>query len=231
MGIFSRNRESVLFRRHMPLAPDGKGAFFKLVKKSDGSTTWMWDYDSGLVDNINTWMSVHEAITKLEMELGLPLTWPDLHPDAKKKSAAEQPIREAEQALKDKEIAKNPDWSSRYDRAALVRVWAAGGSEVPPSELIIGEYYYVGFDIGIYKRKFDGFQWDGYPEFDDDPGEFATWYVFENAEGEVSGEGVRVNPSDWGIKKLAASDEEIRKMFQILRENYTPWVPPEKKYF
>ena len=215
----------------MPLSPDGKGAFFKLVQKSDGSTTWMWDYDSGLVDNINTWMNVHEAITKLEMELGLPLTWPDLHPDAKKKSASEQPTREAEQALKDKEIAKNPDWSSRYDRAALVRVWAAGGSEVPPSELIVGEYYYVGFDIGIYKRKFDGFQWDGYPEFADDPGEFATWYVFENAEGEGNGEGVRVNPSDWGIKKLAASDEDIRNMFQILRENYTPWVPPEKKYF
>jgi len=231
MGIFSRNRESVLFRRHMPLAPDGKGAFFKLVQKSDGSTTWTWDYDSGLVDNLNTFITIHEAITKLEMELGLPLTWPDMHPDSKKKFADERPKREAEQAAKDREIAKYPDWDLSHHRAALVRVWAEGGSEVPPEVLIEGKYYYVGFDIGIYRRKFEGHQWEGYPEFADDPGDFDTWYVFENAEGQVNGEGVRLNFADWGVKSLDATDDEIQRMFKVLRDNYTPWVPPEKKYF
>ena len=231
MGIFSRNRESVLFRRHVPLANNGTGAFFKLVKKSDGSTTWTWDFDSGLIDNIHTYLSVYEAITKLEIELDLPLTWPHLHPDAKQEFALEQPTREAEQAQRDKHIAENPDWSSRYDRAALIRVWAAGGSEVLPTHLIVGAHYWVGFDIGIYKRKFDGHQWDGYPEFADDPGEFDTWFVFENSESEANGEGVRINSSDWSVKTLAAPDEDIKKMFQTLRENYTPWVPPQKKYF
>jgi hypothetical protein len=215
----------------LPLAPDGKGAFFKLIRRIDGSTTWTWDYDSGLIDNLSTFMNVHEAITKLEMELGLPLTWPDLHPDAKRKFAEAEPEREAEQAQRDKEIAKNPDWESRYDRAALVRVWAANGTEVSPEELIVGEYYHVGFDIGIYRRKFQGHQWDGYPEFSDDPGDFDTWFVFENAEGEGNGDGVRIQASDWGVKTLAATDEEVKRMFQILRANHKPWVPPEKKYF
>lgn len=231
MGIFNRNRESVIFRRHMSLSSDGKGALFSLVRKSDGSTNWLWEYDSGLANNLNTFMSVHEAITKLEMELGMPLTWPDLHPNAKKKFAEAQPAREAEQAQIDKEIAKNPDWDSSYGRAALIRVWASKGKEVKPSELVVGNYYHVGFDIGIYKRKFDGNQWDGYPEFADDPGEFDTWYVFENADGEVGGEGVRVCSSDWGIKTLAATEVEIDKMFKILRANYKPWVPNDKKYF
>ncbi len=231
MGIFSRNRETILFRKHMPLSNDGSGAFFKLVQKSDGSKNWTWDYDSGLVDDLNTWMNVHEAITKLEISLGLPLTWPHLHPDAKEKFAEEQPQREAEQKVIDREIAKNPNWNSRYDRAALVRVWAKDGVEVAPNDLKVGKYYYVGFDIGIYKRKFNGHQWDGYPEFIDDPGEIDTWYVFENAEGEQNGEGVRVSASDLGIKTLAANEDEIHKMFELIRANYSPWVPPKKKYF
>ena len=231
MGIFGRKRDVVLFRRHMPIAHDGKGAFFKLLQKSDGSTTWTWDYDSGLIDNLYTMIGVQEAVTKLEIELGLPLTWPTLHPDAKKNFAAEQSIRESEQALRDEQIAENPDWDSSYDRAALVRVWASRGSVVSPNELVVGKYYHVGFDIGIYKRKFKGHQWDGYPEFADDPGEIDTWYVFENAEEVAGSEGVRVNAEDWYIKTLAATDDEIERMFKVRRANFTPWIPPEKKYF
>jgi len=226
MGIFGSKKERVVFHRHVAMDKDGRGASFSLLSDSHGNTKWTWRYDSGLADNLHTYMKTQEALTALEIELGMPLTFPFLHPDAKKES--QEQLKQSEEAesrsrkLRDKEIANAPDLSKKAHRDALLRVWAEKGGDVSPDELVLGNFYYMGYDMGKYVRTFQGHQWDGFPEFADDPGEFDTWYVFENSDSAEVNDGSRWSATDWDIKKFDGDFATLEEIFKLNRSQHKP---------
>jgi hypothetical protein len=220
MGLFGKKpqeRQSVvIFQRHVALDGNGLGATFKRVTDSQGKAQWTWSYDSGLRDDFHTMMATERAITLLEKELGLPLTWPMYDPDAPKPKRVEPTPDERRVKLRER-LAKDPN-----DVNAQSQLWTLDGSPISPDDLIVGHIYSISFDLGIFLRSFVGLQWEGYPEFADDPGEHDEWFEFEGAESEGGG-GARINRADWFVRQIPADQEEARPVFDELRARHLLW--------
>lgn len=220
MGMFSRRSrqqpEMVVFQRHVALSSTGLGATFKRVLRSDGTENWVWSYDTGLVDDLHTMMATEKAVTALEKELGLPLTWPHLDPDAPKPKRVEPTEAERRERIIER-LKNDPD-----DPVALQQLWSIDAKRVDPADLIEGRIYSISFDLGIYKRNFYGPQWMGVSEFEDDPGSTAQWYIFENAESK-SEDGTRISEDDWFVRELPVSQSRAREVYDQLRSRYLAW--------
>src|SRR5207244_2694668 len=62
--------------RHVGLRPDGVGATLEM-RQRHGEHTWTWRFDPQVGEGVDFWNMgpIQGAITKVEQELGLPLTW------------------------------------------------------------------------------------------------------------------------------------------------------------
>ena len=220
MGLFGKKQKppqrAVVFQRHVTLAGNGLGANFQRVIDTYGNAQWTWTYDTGLRDDLHTMIATERAITMLEKELGLPLTWPNHDPDAPKPKRVEPTDEERRASLRER-LAKDPS-----DVNAKSQLWKLDGSPADPDSLVVGNIYSISYDLGIYRRSFTGVQWEGYPEFADDPGEYDEWFEFESAESKGGG-GSRINRDDWFVRELPVSQAEARPVFDELRARHLRW--------
>jgi hypothetical protein len=183
---------------------------------ANGQSKWTWTYDTGLRDDIHTMIATEKAITLLEKELGLPLTWPHQDPDAPRPKRVEATEEERRANLKER-LARDPN-----DVNATRQLLTLDGVPVAPENLMVGNIYSISFDLGVYRRSFVGVQWDGYPEFADDPGEHGEWFEFEAAESKGGG-GSRISRDDWFVRELPVSQSEAKSVFDELRVRYLHW--------
>lgn len=223
--------------RHVDLYPDGKGATFEL-RVVGGEPKWRWSYDSGTPDNFNTTVMTEVAITNMEKELGLPLTFPHLDPDREPEEEERETEEEREQRLAD--LRRR---ASGGDVHAKFRLWRDTGKPVTdPSELVEGNIYCL-YDLAVYGGTFVGRRWQGFPDLDDEP-EIAEWFTFEAAQTDsknVGKAGSRYKREDFPSPRdqegyftavvPQTSQEELRQAFDRMREEHLEWErnrPPER---
>jgi hypothetical protein len=231
--------------RHVSLYNDGLGATFYLFRNVDGRHRWQWSYDHGVPDDLNTSLATHLAITDIEKELNLPLTYPQHDPNRPK--ARKKPPTPEEREAKLRELE---DKAAGGDLVAKVRLWGMQGEPVTqPEALRLGYYYHVGFDIARYVGSFEGRRWDGFPDLEDDEENVHNiWYKFDASEcapEDVGKGGVRFTKSDfmprgvegdeakYSVSEIPAPVEEIQETFEKCRQRYQEWLRsrPEDRYF
>jgi hypothetical protein len=216
--------------RHVPFYKDGKGATFEL-RREDGKPKWSWRYDSGTPDDFMTMMATDKAITTIEKELGLPLTFPHLDPDKPR----EKPVPETEEqkAEKLRDLERRADSG---DAHAKSRLWELRGTPISdPSQLREGFIYYAGFDLGVYQGTFVGRRYEGYPDIDNEP-EVREWFQFEMAESsQAAPNRYRIPAEDFLPETLESGEVRYtviappveqpmaRTVFDQLRAEYQEW--------
>lgn len=212
MGLFGR-KDVVIFERHVAFTPDGRGATFRRILDRKGIERWSWTYDLGVPDNLQRMIATEMAVTLLEKELRLPLTWPMWDPDAPQETYTE-PSDDERRASAEEALRSDP-----ANLHAITRLWDLDGVVVQPEELVVGDVYSFGYDIGIYRRSFVGHMLDGYPEFADDPGDYDEWFAFESSQS-TDGDGSRFSREDWTVKRISAPQVEAMRVFTGLREQH-----------
>ncbi|MGW0822562.1 hypothetical protein [Streptomyces sp. NPDC002845] len=214
------------FRRHAPLLDDGRGVTYLITKGAHGPK-FSWWYDHGVpADDMMITILAKEHLTRIETELGLPVTFPYLTPagkeEARKRAEREQPTLEELQ-----ETAADGDAPAKF------RLWGRTGEAVTDAaQLEVGTYYHLGFDIGRYARSFEGRQWEG-TEFqdDEDNNEHGTWHVFDVAESTTQ-EGARIGSDEIRtsaaegspcMRTIPVSQQEADSVHAALRTAHLAW--------
>jgi len=115
--------------------------------------------------------------------------------------------------------------------SALSILWNEEGEPLrDPDTLVEGDVYGITFDLGMYRGRFHGRRWEGFPDIDDDP-EVANWYAFEAADsGEESASeaGVRFKLEDFigdrgVVVSLPVPQDQARRVFEAKRAEYRKW--------
>jgi hypothetical protein len=228
--MLTGGRSKTEFSRHVPLYKDGKGATFEL-RYEHGEPKWSWSYDPGTPDNFNTMMMTEMALTRIEKELDLPLTFPHWDPD--KPPEKPKPLTPEDKAQRLLELEERADDGDPHAKA---RLWELDGRAVTePRQLTAGHIYCMGYDLGVYRRSFVGRRWEGYPDIDNEP-EVKEWFEFELAESGME----RLNHSrlaavdlqpktredgeiDYSVVDPPAPQQEVRLVFDELREQHRDW--------
>jgi hypothetical protein len=210
MGLFKRRQNkptrNVIFQRHVAFWESSLGATFRLVLDSSGRPQWTWSYDPGLPDRWPTFVATNLAITELEKELGLPLTFP-----SRDHTAPPEMTDDERRSTLSARLANDPD-----DLDAKTQLWTMDGEVADPEALVIGKIYSTGIDLGIFSHVFVGVQWQGYPEFADNPGEYGEWFAFSGAQHG----GSRINRDRWDVRELPVDQVEARLVFDELHARY-----------
>lgn len=208
------------FARHISLTRDGKGATFEM-RMIDGRPDWRWTYDSETPDNSFTMIATEQAITEMEVELGLPLTF------SKRGTSRSKVGDGGKRSLVELERA-----AAEGDDVAQVQHWFATGVPVHTAdELAVGTFYCLAFDLARYERSFTGRRWEGFPDLDDEP-EVALWHAFEPAEASrdsLGKAGVRYRDSDvrsrakTSVVVPRATQAEVERVFDRRRAAHLEW--------
>ncbi|GAA3079025.1 hypothetical protein [Streptomyces glomeratus] len=214
------------FSRHVPLLDDGRGVTYRITKGARGPQ-FSWWFDHGVpADDLMITIKVKEHLTRIETELGLPVTFPYLTPagkeEARKRAEREQPTLEQLQEA-----------AASGDALAKLRLWGRTGEAVTDADqLKIDTYYHLGFDIGRYVRNFEGRQWEGTQfEDDEDNNEHGTWHVFDVAES-TTHEGARIGSDEIrtsaaegspSLRTIPASQEEAASVHKAQRAAHLAW--------
>lgn len=184
--------------RHVPMDAQGRGATFELRIK-DGKPHWRWTYDRGLRDDSNTLVSTHVAITRMEKELDLPLTFPAMDPD--KPEGKPKPRTQEEDDQNRKRLEKE---AAEGSIRALRALWELDGTPITdPALLEDGEVYLLGFDLGVYLGSFVGRRFEDIPRADRYP-DVKEWFTFQLAED--------LEIREKGSARLSAKEFEGRPM-------------------
>ena len=189
--------------RHVALRKDGAGATFEL-RGSGADKEWTWSLDPELLGEENLWNlgPVQAAITEMETELRLPMSWPP-RPEDKRTTEERQAEREAniERLRLEAEEGKT---------RSLIGYWSWVGAPVTnPSALVQGRVYHLGFALAIYRGSFHGPKWHGLPGMDEftEPEETIPkrWFTFEGSDlpvGERPRSGIRLDEHDFDPRTL-----------------------------
>lgn len=214
------------FRRHVPLLDDGRGVTYRITKGARGPE-FRWRFDHGVpADDLMITIMANEHLTRIETELGLPVTFPHLTPagkeEARKRAEREQPTLEQLQEA-----------AASGDALAKLRLWGRTGEAVTDADqLKIGTYYHLGFDIGRYVRSFEGRQWEGTQfQDDEDNNEHGTWHVFDVAESttqegaRIGGDEIRTSAAEGSpsVRTIPVSQEEAASVHKALRTSHLAW--------
>ncbi|MFI7178935.1 hypothetical protein [Streptomyces spororaveus] len=165
------------FSRHVPLLSDGRGVTYRIAKGPHGPR-FTWSFDAGVqADDLSITTLVRENRARIEAELGLPISFPNATPEGsaevRRRSEASRPsVEQLEEA------------AAGGDQRAMFQLWGRTGTPVTDeSQLKVGTYYHLGFDIGRYIGSFEGCKWLG-TEFEDaeDGNMPGIWHEFEVAE-------------------------------------------------
>jgi hypothetical protein len=197
-----------LGRWHVRFRPDiDLGATFEAYTDRRHGHVWRWTYDAGIEESyyvVQVWPRT--AITMLEKQLGLPLTYrerPEVRPDA-----AERPRPD------DAEVERLTTAAAVGDVVAQVKLWQLGSTPVATAvQLEVGRIYHVGLDLARYER----------PAGD-------SFHFFRRPDGGQSRVGeARLLPStpfEHRIKAINAPDEAIERAFAALK-GMTQEQPPQ----
>lgn len=203
--------------RHVSLTRDGKGATFEM-HLVDGKPDWRWTYDSGTPDDSFTMIATEKAITDIERELGLPLTFETRGaPNRRPANSGQRNEGELQRA------------ASEGNAVAQIQLWFSTGRPIhDPTDLVGGTIYCLSFDLARYEHSFTGRRWEGFPDLDDEP-ELALWHAFEPAESgrsSIGKAGARYRDSDLrsSSKQMVvlptAPQAEVQRVFDRLRAEH-----------
>jgi hypothetical protein len=185
---------------------------------------------------------VQAAITAIETELGVPLTWPpreDIRTEAGK------------QADRQANIDRLRKEGEQGDIRSEIGYWGWVGEPVTdPRELVEGLIYHLGFDLAIYRGLLHGPKWDGLPATDDiarpEELEDRDWYMFEGADilvGEQPRPSIRFAPERFTpeplkeggtyvhVRTIPASQSEAMAAFEWERADHLRWDRERKEYW
>ncbi|MGW2891882.1 hypothetical protein ACWDDN_42575 [Streptomyces griseoruber] len=218
------------FERHVPFSDDGVGVTFQIVKGQRGPQ-FVWFFDTGMTpDNLMVTYWVNEELAKIETELGLPVTFRHATPEGRAELDRRDRERQAEIAAK--VAAAYPTLAELQTAAeegrdfAVLRAWGRSGTPVTdPEQLVVGRYYYLGYDIGRYSGSFEGRRWKGTEfENDEDDNEEGTWFTFTVAQSTVGGDArysaAEVTEISDGVATVyapAVSQQEAARVFDAWR--------------
>ncbi|WP_395297283.1 hypothetical protein ACF9IK_30495 [Kitasatospora hibisci] len=189
------------FSRHVPLLSDGRGVTYRITKGPHGPR-FTWSFDAGVnADDLSITILAKENLARIEAELGLPISFPHTTPEgraeAKRRSDATRPsVEQLEEA------------AAGGDQRARFQLWGRVGTPITDeSQLKVGTYYHLGFDIGRYIGSFEGCKWLGTEfENDEDDNPPGIWHEFEVAESTMKG-GARYQADE--IASRAAEEDPL----------------------
>jgi hypothetical protein len=221
------------FARHVPFSDDGVGVTFRIVKGQWGPK-FMWVFDTGMAaDNLMVTMWVKEELAKIETELGLPVTFRHATPEGR--AELDQRDRERQAEVAAKVAAEYPTLAELQTAAeaghdfAVLRAWGRSGTPVTdPEQLVVGQYYYLGYDIGRYSGSFKGQRWKG-TEFENevDDNEEGTYFTFTVAQstggGDArysAGEVTEISDGNAAVYAPSVSQLEAARVFEAWRAAY-----------
>ncbi|MGW5434257.1 hypothetical protein ACWET9_45190 [Streptomyces sp. NPDC004059] len=215
----------------MPFSDDGGGVTFRIVNGQRGPQ-FMWFFDTGMnPDNLMVTMWVKEELAKIELELGLPVTFRHATPEGRAELRERDQERQA--GIAAKVATEYPTLAELQTAAeagrdfAVLRAWGHSRTLVvtDPDQLVVGRYYYLGYDIGRYSGSFEGRRWKG-TEFENDEGdnEEGTWFPFTAAQSTGSGDtrysADEVTETSDGVATVdapAVSQQEADRVFEAWR--------------